>query len=149
MQKLFLISLISFLTLAAQQRPPASVIRRPPANVQQRPAQGKMVSLRDLDFEIVKLSYIQTDRALAILKTLGYGTVEFKQAKGEIRGENNFTPQFTNKANNLSAPGALPIIIKLPDTETISLVEKSTSKASSRARRPEPRSEAPGGELRP
>ncbi len=119
--------------IVAQQRPPASVTRRPPANIQQRPpAAGGRVSLRDLDFEIVKLSYIQTDRALAILKTLGYATVEFKAGKGEIRGENNFTPQFTNQVNDLNAPGALPIVIKLPDTETISLVEKSTSKASSK-----------------
>ena len=67
MQKLFLISLLSFLTLAAQQRPPASVTRRPPANIQKRPVVDKMISLRDLDFEVVKLSYIQTDRALAVL----------------------------------------------------------------------------------
>jgi hypothetical protein len=58
--------------------------------------------------------------------------VEFKAAKGEIRGEFNFTPQFSNKNKDLNAPGALPIIIKLPDTETISLVEKSTSKAASK-----------------
>ena len=32
-------------------------------------------SLRDLDYEVVKLSYIQTDRALAILKTMGYTVV--------------------------------------------------------------------------
>ena len=117
-QIFFLITTI----VVAQQRPPASVTRRPPVNLQNRTTPGKMTSLRDLDFEVVKLSYIQTDRALAILKTLGYGTVEFKQGKGEIKGENNFTPQFTNKVNDLSTPGALPVIIKLPDTETISLV---------------------------
>ena len=33
----------------------------------------------------------------------------------------------------MDAPGALPVIIKLPDTETISLVEKSTSKKSSKS----------------
>lgn len=132
MQKFFLISLLSFLTLAAQQRPPASVTRRPPANIQKRPVVDKMISLRDLDFEVVKLSYIQTDRALAVLKTMGYAVVEFKAMTGEIKGEKNFTPQFTNQANDLNAPGALPVIIKLPDTETISLVEKSISKTSSK-----------------
>ena len=91
-----------------------------------------MSSFRDLDFEVVKLSYIQTDRALAILKTLGYAVVEFRAGKGEIPGENNFTPQFTNKANDLNAPDALPIIIKLPDTETVSLVEKSRTKSTSK-----------------
>ena len=89
-------------------------------------------SLRDLDYEVVKLSYIQTDRALAILKTMGYTVVEYRAGKGEISGENNFTPLFSNKVDNLNAPGVLPVIIKIPDTQTISLVQKSTSKASSK-----------------
>ena len=89
-------------------------------------------SLRDLDYEVVKLSYIQTDRALAILKTMGYTVVEYRAGKGEISGENNFTPVFSNKVDNLNAPGVLPVIIKIPDTQTISLVEKSTSKTSSK-----------------
>lgn len=93
---------------------------------------GNVTLLRDLEFEQIKLSYIQTDRALAVLKTLGYAVVEFRAGKGEISGENNFTPVFSNKNTNLNAPGALPIIIKLPDSENISLVEKSTSKSSSK-----------------
>ncbi|HIB27357.1 MAG TPA: type II secretion system protein GspD [Candidatus Marinimicrobia bacterium] len=125
-------AIVIFSIIWAQQRPPASATRRPPASATQPASGGKISSLRDLDFEVLKLSYIQTDRALAILKTLGYSVVEFKAAKGEIRGEFNFTPQFSNKNTNLNAPGALPIIIKLPDTETISLVEKSTSKAASK-----------------
>ena len=123
---------VIFSIIWAQQRPPASATQRPPANVTQRAPSGQLTSLRGLDFEVLKLSYIQTDRALAILKTLGYSVVEFKAAKGEVKGEFNFTPQFSNKNTNLNAPGGLPIIIKLPDTETISLVEKSTSKASSK-----------------
>ena len=121
-----------FSIIWAQQRPPTSATQRPPASVTQRAPSRQTTLMRDLDFEVLKLSYIQTDRALAILKTLGYSVVEFKAAKGEIRGEFNFTPQFSNKNKDLNAPGALPIIIKLPDTETISLVEKSTSKASSK-----------------
>ena len=125
-------AIVIFSIIWAQQRPPASATQRPPASATQPASGGKISSLRDLDFEVLKLSYIQTDRALAILKTLGYSVVEFKAAKGEIRGEFNFTPQFSNKNKDLNAPGALPIIIKLPDTETISLVEKSTSKAASK-----------------
>jgi general secretion pathway protein D len=121
-----------FSILSAQQRPPAAATRRPPSNVVKRPAGGKMTSLRDLDFEVIKLSYIETDRALAILKTMGYSVVEFSAGKGEIPGENNFTPQFSNKNMDFNAPHALPIIIKFPDTETISLVKKSTSKSSSK-----------------
>ena len=85
-----------------------------------------------MDFEVIKLSYIETDRALAILKTLGYSVVEFKAGKGEIAGQNNFSPQFSNKNSDLNAPNALPIIIKLPDTETVSLIEKSKAKSSSK-----------------
>ena len=99
---------------------------------QRSSSSGNVTVLRDLEFEQIKLSYIQTDRALAVLKTLGYAVVEFRAGKGEIPGENNFTPVFSNKNTNLNAPGALPIIIKLPDSENISLVEKSTSKSSSK-----------------
>ena len=132
--------LLIITTVSSQQRPPASVTRRPPASVTQRPpttvakrpVSGNMLSMRDLDYEVVKLSYIQTDRALAILKTMSYAVVEFKSGKGEIVGENNFSPIYSNKIDDLNKPGALPIIIKLPDTETISLVEKSKTKATTR-----------------
>jgi general secretion pathway protein D len=123
-RRYFPLFLIIFSFLSAQQRPPSNVVKRP--------AGGKMTSLRDLDFEVIKLSYIETDRALAILKTMGYSVVEFSAGKGEIPGENNFTPQFSNKNMDFNAPHALPIIIKFPDTETISLVKKSTSKSSSK-----------------
>ena len=116
--------LLIITTVSSQQRPPASVT--------QRPVSGNMLSMRDLDYEVVKLSYIQTDRALAILKTMSYAVVEFKSGKGEIVGENNFSPIYSNKIDDLNKPGALPIIIKLPDTETISLVEKSKTKATTR-----------------
>ena len=131
-RRYFPLFLIIFSILSAQQRPPAAATRRPPSNVVKRPAGGKMTSLRDLDFEVIKLSYIETDRALAILKTMGYSVVEFKAGKGEIAGENNFTPLFSNKNMDINAPGTLPIIIKFPDTETISLVEKSKSKSASK-----------------
>lgn len=131
-RRYFPLFLIIFSILSAQQRPPATVTRRPPSNVVKRPAGGKMTSLRDLDFEVIKLSYIETDRAIAILKTMGYSVVEFKAGKGEIAGENNFTPLFSNKNMDINTPGTLPIIIKFPDTETISLVEKSKSKSASK-----------------
>ena len=58
--------------------------------------------------------------------------VEYRAGKGEIAGENNFTPIFSKKVDNLNAPGVLPVIIKIPDTQTISLVSKSTTKAASK-----------------
>ena len=119
--------LILFSVLAfgfSQQRQPVPTFN---------PSSSKNAStLRDLDYEVVKLSYIQTDRALAILKTMGYTVVEYRAGKGEIAGENNFTPIFSKKVDNLNAPGVLPVIIKIPDTQTISLVSKSTTKAASK-----------------
>ena len=119
--------LILFSVLAfgfSQQRQPVPTFN---------PSSSKNAStLRDLDYEVVKLSYIQTDRALAILKTMGYTVVEYRAGKGEIAGENNFTPIFSKKVANLNAPGVLPVIIKIPDTQTISLVSKSTTKAASK-----------------
>ena len=135
--------LIFISMIVAQQR---TSTQRRPVNTQQRPVaqsptaknprqvtSGSLSSMRDLDFEVVKLSYIQTDRALAILKTMGYAVVEYKSGKGEIDGEYNFTPTYTNKANNLNAVNALPIVIKLPDTETISLVKESKSKSTKKS----------------
>ena len=127
------LSILAFLTftntLFAQQRPPTNAIRRPPPAIRAPilPS-GPAGSLRSLEYKVIKLSYIQTDRALATLKTMGYYVVEYRSTKGEIAGENNFTPVFSNKPPNLNAPGALPVIIKLPDTENISLIEKSSAK---------------------
>jgi len=133
MMRFFYLLLISILFLqvaSAQQRPPASIIRRPPAAIVRASnlPSGPAGSLRSLEYKVIKLSYIQTDRALATLKTMGYYVVEYRATKGEIPGENNFTPVFSNKPASLDAPGALPVIMKLPDTETISLVEKSSAK---------------------
>ena len=120
MKKIFIIIVLLGFSIAQQ--------RQVPINSQNTNSN----SLRDLDYEVVKLSYIQTDRALAILKTMGYTVVEYRQGKGEISGENNFTPIFSNKVDNLNAPDVLPIIIKIPDTRTISLVEQSKIKSSSK-----------------
>ena len=83
MRKIIYFILI-FSIIYSQQRPPVAATRRPPSNIVKRPAGGKMTSLRDLDYEVIKLSYIETDRALAILKTIGYSVVEFKAGKGVV-----------------------------------------------------------------
>ena len=120
-----------------QRRPVAAqkgaVTQRPSAKVPTGFTSGKINSMRDLDYEVLKLSYIQTDRALATLKTMGYAVVEYKAGKGEIEGEYNFTPIFSNKSKDLNSLNALPIIIKLPDTETISLVKESKAKSAKKS----------------
>ena len=133
MKKILLLILLLSWSFS-QQRPPSASRRpptRPPSSAS-RPPSANANALRDLDYEVVKLSYIQTDRALAILKTMGYTVVEYRASKGEISGENNFTPNFSNNIDNLNAPGVLPVIIKMPDTETISLVSKTRAKVSTK-----------------
>ena len=42
----------------------------------------------DLDFQTYRLSYMQSDRVIALLKALGYATVEFSASQGEMKTEN-------------------------------------------------------------
>ena len=67
MKRIFLITFFLGLSIAQQGQAP-----RTTQNTNSN-------SMRDLDYEVVKLSYIQTDRALAILKTMGYTVVEYRQ----------------------------------------------------------------------
>ena len=55
--------------------------------------------MRDLEYQVIKLSYVEVDRALAILKTVGYTVVEFKGGKGELAGEYTFTPSISSTLN--------------------------------------------------
>lgn len=71
-------------------------------------------SMRNLEYQVVKLSYVEVDRALAILKTLGYTVVEFRGGKGELAGEYSFSPFISAPLNVKELPerDVLPIIIK-------------------------------------
>ena len=131
-RNLIFIFMIVGVVMQAQQRPPQSVTQRPPQSATQRSTSGNTASLKNLEFEQIQLSYVQTDRAIAILKTMGYTVVEFTAGAGAA-GESNFRPVFTPNNPNLNAPGALPIIIKIPDTQTSSLVERSVAKKALRS----------------
>jgi len=91
-------------------------------------------SMRDLEYQVIKLSYVEVDRALAILKTVGYTVVEFKGGKGELAGEYSFTPVISPTLNIKELPrndkDILPIIIKVPDTETVSLLTQEKGKSA-------------------
>ena len=88
--------------------------------------------MRDLEYQVIKLSYVEVDRALAILKTVGYTVVEFKGGKGELAGEYSFTPAISSTLNVKELPRKdfLPIIIKVPDTETVSLLTQEKGKSA-------------------
>src|SRR5207237_477425 len=51
-----------------------SLVQQDVARLEQEPAQ---LDLRQLSYEVYNLSYVDADRAIAVLKTLGYTTVEY------------------------------------------------------------------------
>ncbi len=119
MRRLFLFSWLIILCLSAIQ-----------GQTSTRATPVKTI-FRDLEFEVIKLSYIRTDRAVAILKSIGYVVIEFEPGKDSHAGERQYTPKQSSKFNvNDVKPSELPIIIKLPETESVTLVkeEKSSSK---------------------
>jgi len=71
-----------------------------------------------LAYQTFKLSYVQNDRALALLKALGYVTVEFTQAAGETLYDRIYAPY-------QSAQWKLPVVIKLIDAAKTSLMDPS------------------------
>tara|TARA_Y100000590_G_scaffold423658_1_gene529761 strand:+ start:2482 stop:4521 length:2040 start_codon:yes stop_codon:yes gene_type:complete len=83
--------------------------------------------LSDVAFKTIQLSYIQTDRAVGILKSLGYSVIDFSVASGPNPNELIFEPQGEFAASlykGLAAkPEDLPIVIMLPETENITLLE--------------------------
>jgi len=71
----------------------------------------------DLDFQTYRLSYMQGDRVIALLKALGYATVEFAAAEGESLAETIYTV--------LQEFESYPLVIKLIDANKTSLMEPS------------------------
>jgi len=93
----------------------------------------KGTPLRDLEYEVIKLSYIRTDRAVGILKSMGYIVIEFDTGKDDPAGERQYDPTQSKKINiNNIKPDELPIIIKLPDTDSVTLVTEEKSIKSSK-----------------
>ena len=73
-------------------------------------------------YEMFTLSYIQSDRALALLKALGYTTIEYTEQAGETIFERVFTPY-------QSGEWKLPAIIKVIDAPKTSLMDVSPTAA--------------------
>jgi hypothetical protein len=70
----------------------------------------------DLDYQLFTLSYLQSDRTLALLKALGYTTVEYTMAAGE-------TPNDRVYGTFMTGQWKLPAIIKLIDSTKSSLMD--------------------------
>ncbi|MDG1325558.1 MAG: hypothetical protein P8P49_07310 [Opitutales bacterium] len=66
-------------------------------------------------FHSYRLSYMQSDRVLALLKALGYSTVEFSSGRGESINESIFT--------EFAQPKKYPIVVKILDAAKTSLMQ--------------------------
>ena len=93
------------------------------------PKQSGRVDLKSVRYETVRLSYVHSDRVIALLKALGYSTVEYSQKAGETIYDKVYTPVPSSNKN-------LPVVIKLIDTPKTSLMDappKGASPAKTRA----------------
>jgi general secretion pathway protein D len=70
----------------------------------------------DLGIRSIQLSYVQTDKALAVLKALGYTVVEYLQQPGESINDYLYSP-------NRESLDSLPVIIKMIDASKTSLLD--------------------------
>src|SRR5256886_1870859 len=96
----------------------ADVQQRVQATLQEQPlpAQGAQVQRGDVGHHIYQMSYVQADRALGLLKALGYSTIEFQKSPGEGLYESVFEPIRKGQAQ-------LPVVIKLIDAAKTSLMD--------------------------
>ena len=79
-------------------------------------AHAQNLKVGDLEAKVIKLSYVEPDRCMAMLKTLGYETVEYKKA-GEAVGKQSII-----EPSKSVDPKKLPIIVSMPSTDAANLV---------------------------
>jgi hypothetical protein len=72
------------------------------------------IDLKTVRYQTVRLSYVHADRVIALLKSLGYSTVEYQQAQGETLYDRVYNPLS-------SAERKFPVVIKLIDPTKTSL----------------------------
>lgn len=83
--------------------------------------QAKNVTVAQLKTGVIRLSYIEPDRCLAVLKTLGFQTIEFKSG-GKMPGKYEvLTP------DKKIDPADLPIVMPIPAPDGTNLVGGTTS----------------------
>ncbi len=86
------------------------------ARMQQSPP--PVLDASQLSYQTYYLSYVLADRAIALLKALGYTTVEYNEQAGESTYQNIYNPVKLGT-------GRPPIIVKLIDSTKTSLMEPS------------------------
>ena len=75
--------------------------------------------LSQLNYEAYHLSYVTADRAMALLKTLGYSTVEYNEATGDSLYDKLYSP--------IKLGTHPPVIVKLIDSTKTSLMEPAST----------------------
>ena len=82
-------------------------------------ADNAPIDRRRLANEIYQLSYVEADRALALLKALDYSTIEFNDTPGETLYDKIFSPNYEKDKLRL------PVIIKMIPASKTSLQEST------------------------
>ena len=86
----------------------------------------------NVELEMVQLSHIGSDRAAGILKALGYSVTDYKSRKGTNKNELVLSPSSQYIKNGISTnPNDLPVIIVMPETENITLLEMESEASKS------------------
>jgi Flp pilus assembly secretin CpaC len=96
----------------------ADVQARVQTTLQEQPPQPQAgpVQRSDVGHHIYQMSYVQADRAVGLLKALGYSTIEFQKSPGEGPYESVFEPIRKGEAQ-------LPVVVKLIDAAKTSLMD--------------------------
>ena len=85
-----------------------------------------------IQYEMVQLSYIEVDRAAGVLKALGYAVVDYNAIAGVNPKEVILEPsEILIENGSIAQPGDLPIVIVMPETENITLLEMQSEASSS------------------
>ncbi len=110
----------------AQANPDTAALEKAATDAQQaNTARNDTLTIGDLRAETITLSYAEVDRALAVLKTLGYEVIDFNAAASTIKGMQLIEP------SKPADPKKLPIIMGLPSTAVTSLVGGTKTTAGS------------------
>ncbi|MGF1483861.1 MAG: type II secretion system protein GspD [Opitutales bacterium] len=91
---------------------------------QQAAKRSENMSFGDLEIGRIKLSYIEADRAMAVLKTMGYNCVEFKDSGKSVGKAKLIEP--ATKPNT----DTLPVVVAMPSAEGVDLVGGSKATKS-------------------
>jgi hypothetical protein len=89
------------------------------------PRGGPIEDRRRLGYETYQLSYVEADRAIGVLKALGYTTVEFQETSGETLYDRIFMPSAGQVPGEPPRPEGLPIVVKMISASKTSLQEST------------------------